>query len=77
MGPWSFSRRPLILRPWTVGMALDKPGWIAYRCEASSEEEEGESKSTNLEKNILEKTGKDKKKGRGNGRLAAPPPKPV
>ncbi|GAA0183768.1 hypothetical protein LIER_31122 [Lithospermum erythrorhizon] len=24
-GPWSFSRRPLILRPWTVVIALEKP----------------------------------------------------
>ncbi|GAA0151839.1 hypothetical protein LIER_10468 [Lithospermum erythrorhizon] len=24
-GPWNFSRRPLILRPWNVGMALEKP----------------------------------------------------
>ncbi|GAA0158006.1 hypothetical protein LIER_15141 [Lithospermum erythrorhizon] len=35
-GPWSFSRRPLILRPWSVGMALEKPDvdnlpvWVQY-----------------------------------------------
>ncbi|GAA0147297.1 hypothetical protein LIER_42947 [Lithospermum erythrorhizon] len=35
-GPWSFSRRPLILRSWTVGMALEKPDvdnlpiWVQY-----------------------------------------------
>ncbi|GAA0173496.1 hypothetical protein LIER_43948 [Lithospermum erythrorhizon] len=35
-GPWSFSRRPLILKPWSVGMALEKPDvdnlpiWVQY-----------------------------------------------
>ncbi|GAA0171467.1 hypothetical protein LIER_41165 [Lithospermum erythrorhizon] len=35
-GPWSFSRRPLILKPWSLGMALEKtdvdnlPVWVQY-----------------------------------------------
>ncbi|GAA0155286.1 hypothetical protein LIER_13048 [Lithospermum erythrorhizon] len=35
-GPWSFCRRPLLLRPWVVGMPIDKPNvskvpvWVRY-----------------------------------------------